>query len=147
MNYPRLFGYDAWANRTAIAALPDTPPARALAILAHIAGSQYTWLSRLNGRQSPLAIWPSLTRDQSAGQLAAAAKEWAEYLARDPDLSARVRYTNTKGEPLESSIGEILMHVIMHSAYHRGQLAMLTRDSGASPAATDFIFATRSGLA
>jgi uncharacterized damage-inducible protein DinB len=146
MNFPRLFGYDAWANRTSIAALPDPPPARALAILGHVAGSERTWLSRLTGRVSPLVVWPSLTRDQCAAELAADAKEWAEYLARDPDLTARVRYTNTKGEPFENSVGEVLTHVLMHSAYHRGQLAMLTRDVGATPAPTDFIFASRSGL-
>jgi uncharacterized damage-inducible protein DinB len=146
MNFPRLFGYDAWANRTAIAALSDTSPARALAILAHIAGSQHTWLSRLTGRPSPLAIWPSLTRDQSAAQLAAAAKEWGEYLAGGPQLNARMQYTNTKGETFENSVGDVLTHVLMHSAYHRGQLAMLTRDSGATPATTDFIGAARAGL-
>ena len=147
MNFPRLFGYDAWANREAIASLPEMPSARALSILGHLAGSQRTWLSRLTGRTSPLVVWPSLTRDQCATELAADASEWSAYLASGPDLSARLKYISAKGEPSESSIEEVLMHVLMHSAYHRGQLAMLTRDNGDTPASTDFIFAARKGLA
>jgi uncharacterized damage-inducible protein DinB len=38
------------------------------------------------------------------------------------------------------------MHVIMHSVYHRGQIAASMRDSGLIPASTDFIFAIRQGL-
>jgi uncharacterized damage-inducible protein DinB len=147
MNFPRLFGYSAWANRESIAALPEAPSPRALAILGHLAGSQRTWLSRLTGRTSALVIWPSLTRDQCAAELAADASEWNAYLASGPDLKARLRYTNAKGEASENSIEEVLAHVLMHSAYHRGQLAMLTRDSGDTPATTDFIFAARKGLA
>jgi uncharacterized damage-inducible protein DinB len=147
MNFPRLFNYDAWANQRSIAALPDVPPPRALAILGHLAGSHRTWLSRLTGKTSPLVVWPSLTRDQCAAELAHDAADWRGFLAGNPDLSARLSYTNAKGEPLENSIEEVLTHVLMHSAYHRGQLAMLTRDSGASPAPTDFIFAARTGQA
>jgi len=147
MNFPRLFGYDAWANRESIAALPETPSQRALAILGHLAGSQRTWLSRLTGRASPLVVWPSLTRDQCAAELAADAREWNAYLGTSPDLAARLRYTTAKGEPAENSIEEVLTHVLMHSAYHRGQLAMLTRDNGDTPATTDFIFAARKALA
>jgi uncharacterized damage-inducible protein DinB len=146
MNFPRLFGYDAWANRESIAALPESPSPRALAILGHLAGSHRTWLSRVTGRPSPLVAWPSLTRDQCAAELTADANEWNMYLASRPDLNARLRYTNAKGEALENSIEEVLTHVLMHSAYHRGQLAMLTRDGGDVPAPTDFIFASRKGL-
>jgi uncharacterized damage-inducible protein DinB len=146
MNFPRLFGYDAWANRESIAALPETPSPRALAILGHLAGSQRNWLSRLAGRTSSLVVWPSLTRDQCAAELATDASAWSAYLASGPDLSARLRYTNAKGEASENSIEEVLTHVLMHSAYHRGQLAMLTRDGGDTPATTDFIFASRKGL-
>ena len=35
------------------------------------------------------------------------------------------------------------MHVTMHSAYHRGQIAMVLRDSGVAPPYTDYIQAVR----
>ena len=32
-----------------------------------------------------------------------------------------------------------VMHMATHGAYHRGQVALLVRDAGADPLATDFI--------
>jgi uncharacterized damage-inducible protein DinB len=36
--------------------------------------------------------------------------------------------------------------VVMHSAYHRGQIASHMRESGQTPAYTDFIHAMRQGF-
>ena len=41
---------------------------------------------------------------------------------------------------------DILTHVVLHSAYHRGQIASQMRAGGAPPAYTDFIHAARQGL-
>jgi len=38
------------------------------------------------------------------------------------------------------------MHVIMHSAYHRGQIATDMRAAGLTPAYTDFIHSIRRGF-
>jgi uncharacterized damage-inducible protein DinB len=40
----------------------------------------------------------------------------------------------------------VLTHVVMHSAYHRGQIATHMRASGQTPAYTDFIHGVRQGL-
>jgi uncharacterized damage-inducible protein DinB len=39
-----------------------------------------------------------------------------------------------------------LTHVLLHSAYHRGQIASQMRGNGQTPAYTDFIHAVRQGL-
>jgi uncharacterized damage-inducible protein DinB len=39
-----------------------------------------------------------------------------------------------------------LTHVLFHSAYHRGQIALHLRASGFTPASTDFIHAVRAGF-
>jgi uncharacterized damage-inducible protein DinB len=38
------------------------------------------------------------------------------------------------------------MHVLLHSVYHRGQIALQMRSSGAEPAYTDFIHSVRQGF-
>ena len=57
-----------------------------------------------------------------------------------------VSYKNTKGESWTNSVEDILMHVVMHSAYHRGQIAADMRAAGHSPAYTDFIHGIRQRL-
>jgi uncharacterized damage-inducible protein DinB len=69
--------------------------------------------------------------------------EWLEYMNTVADLSQTVTYKNTKGEEWSSSIGDVLTHVLMHSAYHRGQIASHMREQGHTPAYTDFIHAVR----
>jgi uncharacterized damage-inducible protein DinB len=43
-------------------------------------------------------------------------------------------------------VEDILTHVLLHSAYHRGQIASQTRAAGGTPAYTDFIHAVRQGF-
>ena len=57
-----------------------------------------------------------------------------------------VAYRNSKGEPWTSTVGDILTHVVTHSAYHRGQVASELRAAGFEPAYTDFIHAVRQGF-
>jgi uncharacterized damage-inducible protein DinB len=56
-----------------------------------------------------------------------------------------VLYTNSKGEPWESQVDDILTHLVVHGGYHRGQIAAELRAHGVAPPYTDFIQATRTG--
>jgi len=38
-----------------------------------------------------------------------------------------------------SRVEDILLHVVLHGCYHRGQVAIALREAGAEPSATDFI--------
>jgi uncharacterized damage-inducible protein DinB len=57
-----------------------------------------------------------------------------------------VGYTNSKGEPWTNTVEEILTHVVIHSTYHRGQIASDLRNAGLEPAYTDYIHALRQKL-
>ncbi len=76
------------------------------------------------------------------------ATAWRGYLAdlTPAALGAETRYTNTKGERWINTVADLLTHVILHSAYHRGQIAAEVRASGAEPAYTDFVEAVRRGF-
>jgi uncharacterized damage-inducible protein DinB len=142
----RLFAYDDWANREVLLRLRamTPPPERAVRILAHIAGTQWVWLRRLFG-EPPAVVWPEWTFDECAAQLDALREAWAAALPRI-DRTATITYTNSLGETWTSRGDDVLTHVILHGAYHRGQIAILVRDAGEVPAYTDFIHCTRAGL-
>jgi uncharacterized damage-inducible protein DinB len=149
-SYRRLFAYDAWGNRVALASFreaPAAPPARALAILGHLVGAGQLWLDRLEGRPGSSEVWPRLTVDECEAGFGKLDAAWTALLDRlGPDDHERtVAYTNTKGERWESRVGDILHHVALHGSYHRGQIALLMRQAGHVPAYTDYIEATRRG--
>jgi len=55
-----------------------------------------------------------------------------------------VQYRTTTGAPYENTVEEILTQVLLHGAYHRGQIALLVRQLDGQPAVTDFIAWVRS---
>ena len=73
---------------------------------------------------------------------------WKNYLTAlgEAGLARSLTYKNTKGESFSSQKQDILLHVVMHSAYHRGQIAADMRAAGFSPPYTDFIHAVRQGF-
>jgi uncharacterized damage-inducible protein DinB len=146
-DFRRFFAYDDWANREVIASFHavGTPPTRSLTLLAHILGTEYVWYSRLISRVSPFAVWPQLSVANCEQHAIALKRIWEDYLndAGPDDLQRGISYKNTKGESFTNSVADILTHVVMHSAYHRGQIASDMRSHGHTPAYTDFIHAVR----
>jgi len=147
----RRFAYDAWANRAALAALVDAgeaAPPKAVAWLAHIAAAERLWLHRLRRDPAPVVVWPDSTLAECAAAIEECAQLVQGYLeALSPaDLEATIDYVNSQGEPWTSRIEDVLEHMVLHSAYHRGQIAAALRAAGATPATTDFIHAARRGL-
>jgi uncharacterized damage-inducible protein DinB len=139
----RLLRWDVWANRETWRSLTrGSVPPKSLRWLAHIIGAEFLWLDRIAGRPASLPVWPELSLEQCDEKLDRLSPLLLEP-ARNRDLSRAVGYTNSKGEPWTSSIEEILTHVVVHSAYHRGQIASDVRAAGHDPAYTDFIHAVR----
>lgn len=139
----RLFDHAEWANARVIAALErETALGGDIAeLFAHVLGAEDVWLSRLEGRASALAVWPTLAVSELSSAAAATAAGYRTFLDRlTPDeLSREVAYTNSAGQSFASTIADILTHVAMHGAYHRGQVALRVRRDGGTPAPTDFI--------
>ena len=142
--WTKLFAYDDWANREEVSHLRSfaAPPAKAIKILAHIVGTEWLWLGRLRRESKPAMVWPDLTLDQVSEQIDRLRDEWPkEFEKKDV-----VEYVNSKGEKWSSRADDILMHVILHGGYHRGQIATIVRQSGNEPAYTDYIHCVRSGF-
>lgn len=146
----RQFTYDEWANREVLTGLRACAqsPTRSLQLLAHILSAERLWLERLKQQPQSLPVWPNFTFDECEAHITELAELWREYLAQlsSAMLSKKIDYQNSKGELWASTVEDVLTHVILHSAYHRGQIASLMRAAGGQPAYTDFIHAARQGL-
>jgi uncharacterized damage-inducible protein DinB len=149
-HYGQLVGYDAWANLEMIAALraAESFPERPLKLIAHIIAAEYLWRARMLQEKPPLAVWPELALEECDQQARKLPGLWLEFLSKQSagGLEERVAYKNSKGEAYRSTVRDILTHVFMHSAYHRGQIAADMRQAGHVPAYTDFIHGVRQGL-
>jgi uncharacterized damage-inducible protein DinB len=151
--FRRWFEYERDVHAKVIASLDSVPPdrkagaeyCRAVGILGHIVGARAIWLHRLG--ILPTAP-PSLALEEDAdlGRIIAAGREieaaWTNYLAglTDADLTREFEYQSFDGGRFCNCIEEILATLYGHSWYHRGQIAMLVRAAGGTPAITDFIY-------
>jgi uncharacterized damage-inducible protein DinB len=146
----RLFAWDAWANRETLASLERTAdaPEAARKRMAHVVGTEWLWLSRLRSEPSPMDVWPPIDLAECRRQLPRLEAAWKKELAgtSEASLARSVEYVNSKGEIWTNDAGDVLMHAILHSAHHRGQIASDLRAAGFEPAYTDFIHAVRQGF-
>jgi uncharacterized damage-inducible protein DinB len=146
----RLFSYDDWANRevlTVLQALPVAPP-RSVRWLAHILSAEKLWYERLQLQKPTYPVWPDFSLEHCKLVAEEMPRLWKAYLQalKEDGLTRSLNYKNTKGESFDSPKQDILMHVILHSAHHRGQIAADVRAAGFVPAYADFIHAARQGF-
>jgi uncharacterized damage-inducible protein DinB len=146
----RMFAYDHWANRECLRALgtPADAHPNILRLLAHTVAAQKLWLERLRTQPQSGAVWPSSTLQDCTSLVDEMSIAWTSYLKQLPDaaLNATIDYRTSKGERWTSRVEDVLIHVLMHSVYHRGQAALEMRAAGIQPPITDFVYAIRNGL-
>jgi uncharacterized damage-inducible protein DinB len=139
----KLVEHLAWADQRvldSLRAMPH-PDARALELYAHVLGTEHTWLARILERAPTVKIWPELTVAEAAAlgvENASALRELLETLPAE-QLQRKVAYTNSAGLTFESTLEDMLLQIVLHGCYHRGQVALLVRGAGGEPSPTDFI--------
>jgi uncharacterized damage-inducible protein DinB len=133
-HFLKMFTYDDWANREFLAALRplDPPPSKVLRILAHTLSAQKLWLERLQRVPQSVAVWPTSTVEACSAWSEEMYSSWRQYLdAQSPSgFDEKIDYRNSKGEPFSSRVEDIITHVLIHSAYHRGQAALCRTSAG-----------------
>lgn len=144
----RLFAYNDWANREVLTALKQSggQPPRSLQLVAHVFAAERLWWERLQSQKQSLPVWPEFSLQQCEAQADELPGLWKNYLDQQADFSRPITYKNSKGEIWTSQPQDVLLHVLMHSTYHRGQIATSMRAAGFVPAYTDFIHAVRKGF-
>jgi uncharacterized damage-inducible protein DinB len=149
-----LYAYNEWANARVVEVIAGLPADRLtapiessfpsiLGTFAHIVAAEWVWLRRWLG-ENP-AAFPDWLAAPSFGplreKLAEVEAERAAFLDAlgDHDLERPLDYRTLAGTPFCNRLADLLVHVVNHSSYHRGQLTTMFRQVGASPVATDFV--------
>jgi uncharacterized damage-inducible protein DinB len=143
----RRFTYNGWANLETLRSLErqtEPVPDRALAILGHIVAAERRWFARLGwlpASELSLPVWPTLSLEEIAEKLSALGPDWPTRLSRNFEAAPNViaSFKDTAGNQHSTSVGDILEHVLLHGAYHRGQIATLLGRAGLRSASTDFV--------
>ena len=110
-----------------------------LGTLTHLFLSDRVWLSRLQG--SPRSTFTdegeSWTLDTLANAWAEVADGWKLWASSGADPQAILAYRSLAGQPVELPIWQVILHVVNHATYHRGQITTLLRQLNHIPVNTD----------
>ena len=161
-----LFDYTEWANALAMdaaAKLPDENLRREVGIshnsifgtLVHMAGAEWIWLERWQGRSPAKDEAWSLWATDSCRDLTTLNERWSEVVARrtklvaeldEERLASELPFKLLSGDPSSMRLVDQMQHVANHATMHRGQIVGMIRQSGFEPPATDLLFYLRSEI-
>ena len=142
-HFTKVYEHVAWADRLVLESLRSAHSVlkRDLDLYAHILGSEHVWLSRIMGTTAKVAVWPSLTLDECRRLATENAAAFADLISKlkEGGRGTPITYRNSTGDQYTSTVEDILTHVSLHGAYHRGQIAASLRAAGDTPSPTDYI--------
>jgi len=143
-----------WADETMLAALAQAPPDEVAQdrgssfkslfdTLNHVYLAELVWLKRVEGRRDAKIVdlerpadlsalgqaWPELHRTWIAWSRSLSGEDW-----HMPLISR-----NSQGVESEIPHWQLVLHLVNHGSYHRGQVATMLRQSGIKPPGTDLI--------
>lgn len=148
-----LYRYNAWANDRIVASiLPLSPDdfTRQLGgshpsireAFAHLVSVEWVWLERWTGTSPTTAPEWLTSSDQSllARTLSDVETRRETLLAglSEAALQSACTFAYLSGTAGSQRLQDLLVHVVNHSSYHRGQLAAMLRQVGRPAQCTDF---------
>jgi len=161
-----LFSYTEWANARAMEAagnLSEEHLRRDFGIshrsifetLLHMAGAEWIWLERWNGR-SPTKdeAWPRWSTE-SCADLPDLQGRWTELVESrkqyfsgldDTSLDNELHFKLLSGDASSMKLVHQMQHVENHATLHRGQVVGMIRQLGFEPPSTDLLFFVRPAI-
>ncbi len=142
--------YSQWATRRvldSVTALSHEEMSRGLGnsyggvrgTLEHIYQADAIWFDRLMGTPTgDLSKYEPGANFSEWAPLLDGYVKWAEGLA-PADWDRIVSYRNVKGEAFQTPVWQIVLHIVNHASYHRGQITTMLRQIGRAPIGTDLI--------
>lgn len=158
-----LFDYTEWANDLALnaaASLSDENLRHDFGIshksifgtLVHMAGAEWIWWERWNGRSPAKDEAWSLWSTDACANLATLQDRWqglidgrTRFISQldEERLSAELPFKLLSGDPNSMRLVDQMQHVVNHATMHRGQVVGMIRQLGFEPPATDLLFYLR----
>jgi uncharacterized damage-inducible protein DinB len=138
----RLYTYNYWSNQRVLGVIhkQNVTDSKILQLMGHVLAAQYLWLHRIKGLPAPdVKLWGEYSLIKLSDMAEDVGKQWIEFVESTDNFDWELTYRNYTNEPYTNNVENIMIHLVNHSSYHRGQVAILLRQKGYEPINTDFI--------
>ncbi|WP_339168862.1 DinB family protein [Paenibacillus sp. FSL R5-0341] len=158
MNHPvQMYNYHAWANQTILSRIKELPssvlsqevnssfPTIAHA-LSHIYAVDKMWYLVLTGTGMPEALQACIPLNSelhgSVGEYIQCfndlSAQYSEWFQGQDDLEQTVLLDNPFAGVRETSLSEMVFHLVNHGTYHRGNVSTMLRQLGHASIMNDY---------
>lgn len=158
MNHPeQMYNYHAWANQTILGRIKELPssvlsqevnssfPTIAHA-LSHIYAVDKMWYEVLNGTGMPEALQACIllngeihgSVDEYIKRFTDLSAQYSEWLRGQADLEQTILLDNPFAGVRKTSLSDIVIHVVNHGTYHRGNVSTMLRQLGHASIMNDY---------
>lgn len=147
-HFLKLFHYNHWANELVLQKIYEsgTQDAEIIKVMSHIVNAQMVWISRVSGKKElARKVWELYDLQELANASKESSRLWYFFISEmeEADLDSDISYNNSLGEPFTTACSDIIIHVLHHGTYHRGQIGKLMRQKNIDPPITDYFIYTR----
>ena len=156
-HFVEMYQYHAWANKTMLGRIKELPssalsqevnssfPTIAHA-LSHIYAVDKSWYMVLTGIDMPEAYQaciplnstPFASVDEYVRLFEELNRDFNEWFRSQGDLEQTIRLNNPFAGVRETRLSEILLHVVNHGTYHRGNISTMLRQLGHASVMNDY---------
>lgn len=138
----KWYSYNAWANRRVIGSLERqaVTDEKILSVMGHLVSANFIWLNRIKDLpKSKYELWGTYDVPGLKRMVEESDEMWMSFIRENENFDRVLKYKNYVGDYFENNVQQIMIHLVNHGSYHRGQVAMLLRQKGYEPINTDFI--------
>jgi len=129
-----------WADELMLAAVASNMPDQ-IGTLQHIYLAEKVWLARIRGQKdiviTDLEAPPDLAALQEAWPLMH--RSWLDWASVLHDAETVIPHRNAAGVEFRMPAWQVVLHLVNHGSFHRGQVATMLRSNGFVPPTTDLI--------
>lgn len=158
-NHPvSMFEYHIWASRTIMKRIQELPASvlheevnSSFPTIAHALSHMYAvdsmFYQFLQGKEMPEAFQACMSLNQNVldsiheymNVFATLTEQYQQWLYSDIDLEQSVRLDNPFCGVRQTYLSEIVLHVVNHGTYHRGNISTMLRQLGHASTMNDYL--------
>lgn len=138
----KWYQYNAWANRRLMRCLEQqhVNDEKILSVFGHLMAANFIGLNRIKDlSKSKYELWGKYDLIELRVMVEEADQLWMDFIREHENFDRIMKYHNYVGDYFENNVQQIMIHLVNHGTYHRGQVAMLLRQNSFEPVNTDFI--------
>ncbi|RKN66082.1 DinB family protein [Paenibacillus ginsengarvi] len=153
-----MYDFHVWANETMFRRLKELPPEvytqqvksvfpSVSIVMAHIHMTDLSWLDTMSGINMSEAMAGTLSMkeqieaygiEELEASYAALAERYKVFLREQPDLDKSIVLDNPYAGVRDTRLSEMVLQVVNHGTYHRGNVTAMLRQMGHASTMTEY---------